>query len=56
MKNGVPFHVALGHPSDAPVPVQLDRFERMAMSIVMSELEGGEFDFDTMLWKEPKKP
>ncbi len=52
MKNGVPFHVALGHRSDAPQPVQLDKIERMAMSITFSELEGGEFDFNSMSWRK----
>lgn len=50
MKNGVPMHVALGRDDPA---VSLDKFERMAMSIVFSEIEGGEFDFDTRTWKKP---
>lgn len=47
MKNGVPFEVAIGRTG-----VTLDRLERMAMSITFSELEGGEFDFNTMSWKK----
>jgi hypothetical protein len=54
VKNGVPIHVALGNPSDVPQRIQLDRLERMAMSIVYSEFEGGEFDFGSMSWKKPK--
>lgn len=54
MKNGVPIHVALGQVSDSPQPIKLDRVERMAMSIAFSELEGAEFDFATMSWKQPK--
>jgi hypothetical protein len=44
-------HAALGRDDQ---PVKLDKFERMAMSIVFSEIEGSEFDFDTRSWKKPK--
>jgi hypothetical protein len=54
VKNGVPIHVALGQPLTDPKPFQLDRIERMAMSITFSEIEGGEFDFNVMAWKNPK--
>jgi hypothetical protein len=53
VKNGVPIHVALGQPSDDPQPLKLDRLERMAMSITFSEIEGGEFDFNAMVWRKP---
>jgi hypothetical protein len=56
VKNGVPFHIALGQWSDAPQPIKLDRLERMAMAITMSEHEGAHFDFHTMSWRKPETP
>jgi len=52
VKNGVPLPVALGRRFDDPDGVQLDRLERMAMSITFSEFEGSEFDFSSMSWKK----
>ncbi len=52
MKNGVPFQIALGKRFDDPNVVQFDKLERMAMSITFSELEGGEFDFNSMSWRK----
>ena len=49
MKNGVPFEIAFGRPD------RLTHAERQAMSIVFSQCEGGEFDFDTMEFKKPKQ-
>jgi hypothetical protein len=52
VKNGVPAHIALGQKFDQPGPTRFDRTERMAMSIIYSEMEGNEFDFATMSWKQ----
>jgi len=45
MKNGVPFNVAFS-------VKELMRHEKHAMSIVLSEFEGGSFDFNTWRWEE----
>jgi len=47
MKNGVPFHLAFGSTPDS-----LDEVERAALSIVLSEFEGGDFDWNAMRFKE----
>ena len=44
MKNGVPFDLAF----------QLDHETRAAFCIVFGELEGGEFDWPRMAFKERK--
>ena len=44
MKNGVPFDVAFSLPPD----------ERLAFVVVLGRLDGGEFDFVAMRWKERK--
>ncbi len=49
MKNGVPFHLAFE--SD---PSRLDQVERAAFSIVLSEFEGNEFNWDSMRFKDDK--
>ncbi|CAN7329504.1 hypothetical protein LJR084_001924 [Variovorax sp. LjRoot84] len=43
VKHNVPFDVAF----------QMDDVTRTAMCIVLAEMEGGEFDWDSMCWKEP---
>ncbi|EXF96288.1 hypothetical protein HK44_020665 [Pseudomonas fluorescens HK44] len=47
MKNGVPFSVVFECD-------YLDEYERMAFSIIFSEFEGSEFDWDSMTFKEKK--
>jgi len=44
VKNGVPFDVAFG----------LDEITRTGWCIIFSELEGAEFDFNTMAYKDQK--
>jgi hypothetical protein len=49
VRNGVPFLVAFGDGCEF-----LNDDERVAMSILFSEFEGGKFDFDSMSWKRPE--
>ena len=42
VRNGVPFDVAFSLPAD----------ERLAWVVVFGTLDGGEFDFVSMRWKE----
>ncbi len=44
LKNGVPFNVAFG----------IDDTLRLAFAITFGELDGGEFDFTSMSWREKK--
>ena len=52
MKNNAPFHVAFGITREAADVLVLDRFERMAMSIILGELEGATFDWRNMAWEK----
>jgi hypothetical protein len=54
VKNGVPFRVAFGIGADEWDDFQLESVERTAASIIFSELDGSEFDWRTMTWKERK--
>lgn len=45
VKNGVPFDVAFS----------LDRIDRAAWAIHFAEMDGAEFDTNTMRLKDPKK-
>jgi len=47
MKNGVPFSVLFD-------VAQLMHHEMEAMSIVMSQLEGGVFNWDSWEWEKPE--
>lgn len=47
MKNGVPFSVVFDVDKLSP-------HERDAMSIIFSEFEGGEFNWDSWSWVEKK--
>lgn len=44
MKNGVPFDVAFS----------LDRDRRLALCVFYGTLEGGEWDFAAMTWRDKK--
>lgn len=50
MRNGVPFEIALG----PGAPKTLDRVERIAMAVVLGQLEGGEFNWLARRWEEPE--
>ncbi|MDY7559964.1 hypothetical protein QN366_04820 [Pseudomonas sp. CCC3.2] len=45
MKSGVPFHLVFECDN-------LNEYERMAMSVTLSEFEGNEFDWDVMAFKK----
>lgn len=48
LRGGVPFHIAF------PNAGYLAAEEQHALAIVLMELEGGDFDWNTMRWKEDK--
>jgi hypothetical protein len=54
MKNSAPFHVAFGMTSEAADVFLLDRFERVAMSIVFGELDGAKFNWRDFSWEKPQ--
>lgn len=54
MRSGVPFHVAFGMPEGEAARLKLDFAERAAMAIILTEFEGGEFNWRTMSWVERK--
>jgi hypothetical protein len=54
MRNGVPFHNALGMTSEEAARVRLDTVERTAMTIIFSEFEGNRFNWSTMTWDTSK--
>lgn len=54
MKNGVPFHTALGMPKERADTWRVDDIERRAFSINFSIFEGGKFNWNTMKFEEPK--
>lgn len=45
IKNGVPEEIAW----------ELTPSERLARIVVFGQLDGGDFDWDRLKWKEPKK-
>lgn len=53
MKSGVPFHTALRMPRERADAWQLDPTERRAFAINFSILNGAQFDWDAMRFKEP---
>lgn len=56
MKNGVPFHVALGIPEREMHGFRLDKIEMSAMQIIFQELDGAvRFNFDTEEFEEVKR-
>lgn len=54
VKNGVPFAAAFGLRVAEAAVLRLDAIERMAFSIVLSEFEGNEFDWQSMEFKNRK--
>ncbi|MDW9245331.1 hypothetical protein C7S13_3096 [Burkholderia cepacia] len=55
MKNGVPFHSAFGMTKPRADTWQIDKVERRAMAITFSCLNGAEYDWEAMRFKEPPK-
>lgn len=54
MKNGVPFHSAFGMTKLRADDWQIDKIERRAMAITFSCLNGAEYDWEAMKFREPR--
>ena len=54
IKNGVPCHAAFGMTSEEMAATRFDAIERTAFTIVFGILEGAEFDWGAMCFKERK--
>jgi hypothetical protein len=46
VKNGVPFDIAFG------TGIELDAIERSAIAIIISEFEGGKFNWNNLSWEK----
>lgn len=54
MKGGVPFRVAFGLSEKELATFELTEGERFAISIQLSEFEGGKWDWHSLRWIEDK--
>lgn len=52
LRSGAPFHVAFGIDPQSVSTFQIDDIERHAMCIVMGQLEGGKFNWQSMEFEE----
>lgn len=54
MKNGVPFHIALGMTRAEADALVLSKTERIAMSIMFGEIKGSKFNWRDFDWEKPQ--
>ncbi|MBB5508158.1 hypothetical protein [Paraburkholderia atlantica] len=52
LKNGAPFHVAFDIDRSDVDSFRMDHVERRAMCIVMGQLEGGKFNWNSMEFED----